>query len=129
MNVHQRPTVGRMLVRGITRRCASCGGRGAFFISWFTYIDRCRTCGFKWQRNLDGFQLGAAAMSAMFTLGSLLTVMVIGVVYTYPDIPVVPLAVSTCAVALIVGIGGYPISYTMWMAVDLAMNPPDETEL
>jgi len=27
------------------------------------------------------------------------------------------------------GIGGYPTSYTVWLAVDLTMNPPDETEL
>lgn len=72
--------------------------------------------------------LGAAAMNAMFTLGSLLVVMVVGVVATYPQIATWPLVIVTGVVALVVGIGGYPISYTTWLAVDLAMHPlePDE---
>jgi hypothetical protein len=37
--------------------------------------------------------------------------------------------IATVGVALLVGIGGYPTSYTLWLAVDLTMNPPDETEL
>jgi len=37
--------------------------------------------------------------------------------------------IATVGGALLVGIGGYPTSYTVWLAVDLTMNPPDETEL
>lgn len=72
--------------------------------------------------------LGAAAMNAMFTLGSLIFVMIVGVVMTYPEIAVWPIIGVTGVVALVVGIGGYPISYTTWLAVDLAMHPlePDE---
>ncbi|MEK7294939.1 MAG: hypothetical protein AAB018_00220, partial [Actinomycetota bacterium] len=81
-----------------------------------------------WQRNTDGFMLGAAAMNAMFTLGSLIVVMIVGVVMTYPEVAAWPIVVVTTVVALVVGIGGYPISYTTWLAVDLAMRPlePDE---
>jgi uncharacterized protein (DUF983 family) len=68
-----------MLVRGVFRRCAHCGGKGAFFTGWIARQDRCKTCGFKWERNLEGFQLGAAAMNIMLTGGSLLFVMGIGV--------------------------------------------------
>jgi hypothetical protein len=53
----------KMLVRGVFRRCAHCGGKGAFFTGWIARQDRCKTCGFKWERNLEGFQLGAAAMN------------------------------------------------------------------
>lgn len=72
--------------------------------------------------------LGAAAMNAIFILGSLLVVMVVGVVMTYPETATWPLIAVTGVVALVVGIGGYPISYTTWLAVDLAMHPlePDE---
>lgn len=68
-------------------------------------------------------------MNIMLTGGSLLSVMGAGVVLTYPDIPIWPMLIATVGVALLVGIGGYPTSYTVWLAVDLAMNPPDETEL
>ena len=68
-------------------------------------------------------------MNIMLTGGSLLSVMGAGVVLTYPDIPIWPMLIATVGVALLVGIGGYPMSYTVWLAVDVAMNPPDETEL
>ena len=68
-------------------------------------------------------------MNIMLTGGSLLSVMGAGVVLTYPDIPIWPMLIATVGVALLVGIGGYPTSYTVWLAVDVAMNPPDETEL
>ena len=118
-----------MLVRGIFRRCAHCGGKGAFFTGWYKTQDRCKTCGLKWQRNLEGYQLGAAAMNIILTGGSLLLVMAIGVVLTYPDIPAWPLIAVVGSVALLVGVGGYPMSYTIWLAVDLTMNHLSEEEL
>lgn len=118
-----------MLLRGLFRRCAHCGGKGAFFTGWYKTQDRCKTCGLKWQRNVEGYQLGAAAMNIILTGGSLLFVMAIGVIVTYPDIPTWPLIAVVGSVALLVGIGGYPMSYTIWLAVDLTMNHLSEDEL
>lgn len=118
-----------MLLRGLFRRCAHCGGKGAFFTGWYKTQDRCKTCGLKWQRNVEGYQLGAAAMNIILTGGSLLFVMAIGVIVTYPDIPTWPLIAVVGSVALLVGIGGYPMSYTIWLAVDLTMNHLNEDEL
>ena len=118
-----------MLVRGLFRRCARCGGKGAFYTGWMKKSDRCKTCGFKWERNLEGFQLGAAAMNIMMTGGSLLSVMAIGVVATYPEVPTWPLIAIVGSVALIVGIGGFPTSYTVWLAIDLRLRPLDESEV
>ncbi len=118
-----------MLVRGLFRRCARCGGKGAFYTGWIKKSDRCKTCGFKWERNLEGFQLGAAAMNIIMTGGSLLFVMAIGVVATYPEVPTWPLIAVVGSVALIVGIGGFPTSYTVWLAIDLRLRPLDESEV
>ncbi len=76
-----------------------------------------------------GFQLGAAAINFIITGGSLLFVMAIGVFVTYPDVPTWPLIAVVGSVALIVGIGGFPTSYTVWLAIDLRMNPLTEEEL
>lgn len=73
--------------------------------------------------------LGAAAINAMFTLGSLMVVMLVGILATYPEIAVWPLTFITGAVAIVVGIGGYPISYTTWLAIDLAMRPLEPEEI
>ena len=118
-----------MLVRGLFRRCARCGGKGAFYTGWIKKSDRCKTCGFKWERDLVGFQLGAAAMNIIMTGGSLLFVMAIGVFATYPEVPTWPLIAIVGSVALIVGIGGFPTSYTVWLAIDLRLRPPDEAEV
>ncbi|MEY4116067.1 MAG: hypothetical protein RIQ32_826, partial [Actinomycetota bacterium] len=42
---------------------------------------------------------------------------------------IIPLLISTISVTLIVGVAGYPISYTTWLAIDLIMRPLDAVEL
>jgi len=123
------PSVLRMLCRGLIRRCANCGEPGAFFISWFKTQDRCRGCKLLWQRNTQGFVLGALAINFVLTGGALITTLVIGVVASYPDLAIFELLVSTVGVTLFVGIFGYPISYTTWLAVDLIMRPIESGEL
>ncbi len=123
------PSVLRMLCRGLIRRCANCGEPGAFFISWFKTQDRCRGCKLLWQRNTQGFVLGALAINFVVTGGALIATLVIGVVTSYPVLAIFELLVSTVGVTLLVGIFGYPISYTTWLAVDLIMRPVESGEL
>ncbi len=114
-----------MLWRGARRRCPWCGGRGAFFTGWFTKQDRCRTCGLGWQRGYEGFELGAMSINIIVVFGTLIVGLIVAVAVTVPDIPVVPLIVALGAVAIVLPIVIYPVSYTLWQAVDLAMHPPD----
>jgi uncharacterized protein (DUF983 family) len=123
------PSSSRMLLRGLFRRCPHCGTRGAFFISWFRTQQNCRGCNLYWQRNLEGFMLGASAISFILTGGALVLTVALGALITYPDIAILELLISTIAVTLLVGIGGYPISYTTWLAIDLIMRPLDVDEL
>jgi uncharacterized protein (DUF983 family) len=114
------PSALRMLLRGLSRRCPHCGTRGAFFVSWFRTQKNCRGCNLYWQRNLQGFMLGASAISFILTGGVLIS---------YPDIAIISQLISTISVTLIVGVAGYPISYTTWLAIDLIMRPLDADEL
>jgi hypothetical protein len=81
-----------------------------------------------WQRNTDGFMLGALAINFIVTGSSLIFTFAIGVVASYPDLAVFPVLISTVAVTLIVGVFGYPISYTTWLAIDLMMRPLEADE-
>lgn len=72
--------------------------------------------------------LGAMAISFITTGGSLLVTMLIGVVATYPDVPLVPVLGSTVAITVLVGVFGYPISYTLWQAIDLHLRPINEDD-
>jgi len=98
-----------MLRRGIIRRCALCGGKGAWYTGWYKKQDRCKSCGFKWERNQVGNSLGAMTMSVIVTFMLILLTIAIGSILTYPDL--------------------YPVFYTFWFGVDLLMNPPSDAEL
>lgn len=117
-----------MLWRGVRRRCPWCNGSGAFFTGWFRKQDRCRTCGLDYQRGYEGFELGALAISAVVVLGVLVVGLAAGVVATTPDIPVVEMIIGLGIAAIVLPVVVYPISYTMWQAVDLTMRPPDPAD-
>jgi len=72
--------------------------------------------------------LGAMAISFITTGGSLLITMGAGVIVTYPNVDLVPVLGSTVLVTLLVGVAGYPISYTLWQAIDLYLRPLDEDD-
>lgn len=72
--------------------------------------------------------LGALAISFILTGGALITTLTIGVLLTYPNLAIVEILIATIGTTLIVGIFGYPISYTTWLAIDLIMRPLDKAE-
>ncbi len=113
-----------MLWRGARRRCAWCGGRGAFFTGWFSKQATCRTCGIEWHRGYEGFELGAMTMNVIVCFGALVAGLTIGMIATWPDIAVGPLLVILVGCAVVLPVVVYPVSYTVWQAVDLAMHPP-----
>ena len=60
-----------MLIRGAFRRCPWCGGRGGFFVGWYKKAECCQTCGLEWRRDDVGYELGAAAMTAIIVWGGI----------------------------------------------------------
>ncbi len=95
---------------------------------WFRRYDRCRTCGLAWRRE-EGFELGALTMNTIVTFGALTLAMVVGFIATSPDIPVLPFVLALAGVAIVVPIIIYPFTYTLWLAFDLRVHPPETAEL
>jgi uncharacterized protein (DUF983 family) len=124
-----RPPLGKMLRRGLIRRCALCGGKGAWYTGWYKKQDRCKSCGFKWERNQVGNSLGAMTMSVIITFFLILMTIGIGSILTYPDISVVPIILVSVGIVAVVPGFLYPICYTFWFGVDLFMNAPSDEEL
>ncbi len=129
MSAPVRPGFIKMLARGSVRRCPLCGGKGAFFDGWYKRGDRCHTCGLLWQRKLEGFELGSMTMNVILTFGTMLVAMGIGVFLTYPDVNVVPILAAIVAIALVMPFVIFPITYSIWLAVDLFMRAPEPEEL
>lgn len=65
------------------------------------------------------------AISAVMCLGLLVAGLTVGVVLSWPDIAVLPLLIILGVSAIILPLVAYPLSYTTWQAVDLAMHPPE----
>jgi len=124
----KRSSLKRKLVRAITLRCPWCGNRKSFLRGWFHRHDRCRTCGIRWRRE-EGFELGAVTMNTVVTTATLVLAMAISLVITVPDVPVRTLVVVLGIVAVVMPIIVYPFTYTLWLAVELTVNPPDKAEL
>ena len=118
-----------MIRRGVRRRCPLCGGTRAWFTGYYRTQDRCRTCGFKWERGLAGFMTGAMTMNIIITFLLIAVTMVTLFVITFPDPPVLPLIGILVAIAIAVPLLIRPFTYTIWSSVDLMMRQPEADEL
>ncbi len=127
--IERAPSRPRLLARGFTRRCAWCGDRTAYFTGWFSRQERCHACGHGYRRGDDAFELGAVTANIIMTFLSILITILILVVVTAPDVPVFGVAAAAGTVALIGPALFYPLSFTVWQAVDLWMRRPTDAEL
>lgn len=123
---HPRPALPKMVMRGLFRRCAWCGGRGSFFTSWYRKAEQCQTCGIRWERGYEGYELGAATMGVFITFGSIITWMIISLVF---GVDLVPLLVVAGILAVAMPVVTYPLTYTVWQAVDLFIRAPSEEDI
>jgi uncharacterized protein (DUF983 family) len=118
-----------LMLRGITRRCPWCGDRRAYFHGWFSRQEHCRTCGHGYRRGDHAFELGATTASFVLTLLGVLVTTLVAVLISLPGLEVMWVVGPAAAVALIGPIVFYPISFTLWQAVDLWMRRPTAAEL
>ena len=119
-------TTGRLLLRGITRRCALCGAGGSFD-DYFHMKERCPRCNLRFDR-IDGQRAGALGMNTIVTFGALAIVVVVGLIITYPEFDLSVLLPAAIAVAVLVPVVFYPFSRTIWNAIDLAMRPIEPSD-
>jgi uncharacterized protein (DUF983 family) len=119
-------TVPLLLRRGLARRCPLCGG-GGLFRRWFTVVDRCPRCGFRLER-IEGHWIGALGMNTIVTLVAVLVAVVVGFLLTYPDGSIAVALAVIVGTAILVPLAFFPVSKTLWSAIDLAMRPlePDD---
>ncbi len=118
-----------MLARGLTKRCPLCGS-GGLFTGWFRMRDRCPRCGYRFERE-EGFFLGAYVVNLGITEGLLLLLGIVPCIIflaANPDASLVPIIVSGLAAAVLAPLVFYPISKTLWSAIDLILRPVHAAE-
>jgi hypothetical protein len=62
-------------------------------------------------------------MAAVIVLGPLIVALGIVLAITWPEVRVLPMMVGFFVAGIVLPIVLYPVSYTMWQAVDLLMRP------
>lgn len=110
------------------RCCPRCGGRKSFIKHWLGRYERCRTCGIRWHRE-HGFELGPIALNVVFTFFSLAVIMTVAFIATSPDYDVAALTALVVGAAIVLPLVFHPFTYTLWLAFDLAVHPPEEREV
>lgn len=115
-----------MLRRGLTKRCANCGGRG-LFAGWFSMRERCPSCGYRFERQ-EGLAVGAMGINIIVTEALFGIFLITALFMTVPDVPVAPLLIVALAMNLVIPIVFYPFSKTIWAAVELMMRPLEPHE-
>ena len=123
------PSHAKLLLRGLTRRCAWCGDRRAYFVGWFKRVERCRRCGHGYRRGDHAFELGAVTANIILTFTAILIAILVSVLVMLPDVSVWWIVGPAATVALVGPALFYPISFTLWQAIDLCMRPPTPEEL
>lgn len=102
--------------RGITHACPKCGARNTHE-KYFTIKKNCDTCGLKFEKE-HGYWTGAIAINFIIAGGMIAIGLLIGLVATAPNFPVIPLMSILLPIAIFVPILAYPFTYTIWMAID-----------
>jgi len=82
-----------------------------------------------WRRGDIGFELGAVVIATIVTFGAIIVTLTVGLVATAPDFATVPIIAVSLAIAVVVAVVVYPVSYTLWQAIDLIMRPPASTTI
>lgn len=113
----------RIVLRGLLRRCPLCGSRG-IFTSWYHQRDRCPVCNYPTTRVEDQW-IGSLGMNIIVSFALLFATIAVGFAVTYPDPPVGVLLTIAVVVAAVFPVAFFPISRSLWSAIDLAMRPPE----
>jgi uncharacterized protein (DUF983 family) len=114
------PSIPVMFLRALARRCPRCG-QGQLFSRWLTLTERCPRCGLRFERE-EGAFLGSLALNygvtAVFFIGTL----VVWLILTLPDVPVVPLTITCIAIGAVFPLIFFPFAKMLWTATDLALH-------
>ena len=115
-----------MIGRALRRRCPRCGAKA--FSSYFGLREHCDRCGLRFERE-EGYWVGALIVNTTVVFGSFLLVFVGGMAMTWPEVRWGVLGALTVGTMAILPIVFYPLSKTLWMALELSWHPLEDREI
>ncbi len=125
-----RPALGTMVRRGLLRKCPWCGDRHAYFTRWFSKQRRAAaSAAHRGAAVMSGSSSARRPINTIITFGVIIVSGAVAMIATSPDIPTVKIVVCLVVAAIVIPVLIYPVTYTLWQALDLAMRPPQPGEL
>lgn len=118
---------GLIIGRGLLRRCAHCG-QGGLFRRWVSMAVDCPRCGHRFERD-QGYWLGAVIVNTAVTFGLFIAIGLAIIAITWPVVPWNVLLIVTLVFNGLFPILFYPLSKTIWVALDLAVRPLEPSEV
>jgi uncharacterized protein (DUF983 family) len=115
----------RMLARAVRKRCPLCGSKG-LFTGWTRLRDTCPGCGYRFERE-SGYWVGAIIINLAVTEVLFGIMFITTLLATAPEVPWQPLLAVALATNGIFPWIFYPLSKTIWMAVDLYFHRPQHS--
>jgi len=91
-------------------------------------VEDCPRCGLHFER-IEGHWIGAIGINTIVSFALLGVVVIIGLLMTYPDGSTLRLILIAAATGLIGPTIFYPMSKTLWTAIDLVMRPLEAHEV
>ncbi|MFN2490398.1 MAG: DUF983 domain-containing protein [Actinomycetota bacterium] len=103
------------------RRCPVCG-LGKPFTGWFRMMHECPHCGHRYERE-DGYWVSAMIVNTAVT-EAIFAILFIGVLAaSLPEVDWVALLIVGAVTNVVAPVIFYPLSKTVWVALDLHFHP------
>ena len=116
--------MGRFLLHALRRRCPHCGHKGVF-TGYYRLVDRCPSCQHLYARE-PGYWVGAIIVNLAVTEALFGILFVGGIFATAPEVQWLPLLVIGVVTNALFPLLFFPLSKTVWVALDLYFNPSVE---
>lgn len=121
--------VARLTWRALRLRCPHCG-IGHPLKSWFRLRHACPACGMRLDRGEDDdYYFGGMVFNAIVAETIFAVALAGGVAIAWPHVPWDEIEYALLGAMVTVPIVFYPMSRLLWLALDLLVRPPDETEM
>ncbi len=115
-----------LLGRALRLRCPACGG-GPLYQGYFTMRPVCPGCGLRLERE-EGYFLGAMLLNLLVAEGLFIVGFALLLIRTWPTPPWTLLTWGSMAAVVLFPTILYPFSRTVWLALDLLVQPARQEE-
>jgi hypothetical protein len=90
--------------------------------------EHCAQCGLQFERE-EGYWVGAMIINTTITFGSFLGLFLFLVLLTWPEVPWGLVMGVTIAANAVIPVALYPVSKTVWLALEMSWHPLEPEEI